>query len=330
MKFTPSKRNLLAAASLAIATLAAPTLAQSNYPTKPITLVVPFAAGGPTDILARTLAASMSKNLGQTVVVENRVGAGGTVAVGSVARAAPDGYTYLIHHNGMATSTVLYRKLSYDPMKDFTYIGLVADVPMTLLGRKDLPPNNIAEFIKYAKEQGEKINLANAGLGAVSQLCGTLLQGALSTKFTAIPFKGTGPAMTALLGGQVDVLCDQTTQTLAQIRADRVKLYAVTTKDRIDSLPNTPTLNESGIKGFEVVVWHGVYGPKGIPADISKRFNQALQAALKDPAVVEKAKELGAVIVKDQAQTPAALEAWLKAEIEKWGPPLRAAGEYAD
>jgi len=301
-----------------------------TYPSRPITLVVPFAAGGPTDVLARTLGASMSKTLGQSIVVENRLGAGGTVAMGAVAKAAPDGYTFLLHHNGMATSPILYRKLPFDVTKDFSYVGLVALVPMTLLGKKTLPPNNMAEFIKYAKENSDKINLANAGLGAVSQLCGTLLQQSLGVGFTAIPYQGTGPAMTALLGGQVDVLCDQTTQTLQQIKADKVKLYGVTTAKRIPALPDTPTLQEGGLKDFEVVVWHGIYGPKGVPPEAISKFNAALQDALKDPAVVNKIKELGAVIEPPSRQTPEALQAWLKSEIDKWGPLLRSAGQYAD
>ena len=322
-------RGLLAAIGIATTVLAAPVSAQT-YPSKPISLIVPFAAGGPTDVLARTLAASMTKNLGQTVVVENRLGAGGTVAAAAVAKANPDGYTFLIHHNGMATAPTLYRKLPYNVETDFTYVSLLADVPMTLLGRKTLPPNNMVEFIAYAKKEGDKINLANAGLGAVSQLCGTLLQQALGVGFTAIPFSGTGPAMTALLGGQLDVLCDQTTQTLPQIKADKVKLYGVTTAERLASLPNAPTLRESGLKDFEIVVWHGIYGPKGIPPEVVARFNLAIKEALKDPAVVQKINDLGAVIVPESKQNPAALQAWLSSEIAKWGPLLKAAGQYAD
>ncbi len=329
MKFSTLLRSLMLAAGLVTATFAGTSMAQS-FPTKPVTLVVPFAAGGPTDILARTLANAMTKNLGQTVVVENRAGAGGTIASGAVAKAAPDGYTLLIHHNGMATAPTLYRKLPFNALTDFTYIGLVADVPMTLLGRKDLPPNNMAEFIAYAKEQGNKINLANAGLGAVSQLCGTLLQQALGVGFTAIPYSGTGPAMIALVGGQLDVLCDQTTQTLAQIKAKTVKLYGVTSAERLSYLPDTPTLREGGLKDFEIVVWHGVYGPKNIPAPVAARLNEALKAALKDPAVVAKAADLGAVIVPEAKQTPEALQAWVKDEINKWAPLLKAAGQYAD
>lgn len=329
MHIAKTVRGLIAALGIASTALVAPVSAQT-YPSKPISLIVPFAAGGPTDVLARTLAASMTKNLGQTVVVENRLGAGGTVAAGAVAKANPDGYTFLIHHNGMATAPTLYRKLPYDVQKDFTYVSLLADVPMTLLGRKNLPPNNMVEFIAYAKKEGDKINLANAGLGAVSQLCGTLLQQALGVGFTAIPFSGTGPAMTALLGGQLDVLCDQTTQTLPQIKADKVKLYGVTTSERLAYLPDAPTLRESGLKDFEIVVWHGIYGPKGIPPEVVARFNTAIKEALKDPAVIQKINDLGAVIVPESKQNPAALQAWLGSEIAKWGPLLKAAGQYAD
>ncbi|WP_238927381.1 tripartite tricarboxylate transporter substrate-binding protein [Achromobacter xylosoxidans] len=305
-------------------------MAQSNYPNHPISLVVPFAAGGPTDVVARSLGAAMSKTLGQSIVVENRPGAGGTLAATHVARAAPDGYTFLIHHNGMATAPALYRKLPFNPLTDFAYVGQVADVPMTLLGRKDLPPSDMVEFIKYARANGNKINLANAGLGAVSQLCGMLLQEALGTQFTTIPYAGTAPALTALLGGQVDVLCDQTTQTIPHIKAQRVKLYGVTTLDRIKTLPDAPTLQESGLKGFEVKVWHGVYAPKGTPPEVVAKFNEALRAALKDPAFSQKMAELGAEIVPESKQTPAGLQNWLQAEVDKWGPIIRKAGVYAD
>ncbi len=322
-------RGALAATGILTSLLSVASAADA-YPNRPISLIVPFAAGGPTDVLARTLAASMTKNLGQTVVVENRLGAGGTVAAAVVAKAAPDGYTFLIHHNGMATAPTLYRKLPFDVLTDFSYVTLLADVPMTLLGSKNFPPNNMAEFIKYAKENGDKINLANAGLGAVSQLCGTLLQQAIGTGFTSIPYSGTGPAMTALLGGQLDVLCDQTTQTLPQIKAGKVKLYGVTTAERIAALPDTPTLRESGLKDFEVVVWHGIYGPKGIPPEVLARFNLAVKEALKDPAVIQKIQDLGAVIVPESKQNPAALQAWLTSEIAKWSPLLKSAGQYAD
>ena len=321
-------RKALGAAAWTLAFVGA--AAAQGYPTRAVTLVVPFAAGGPTDVVARTLAASMTRSLGQTVVVENKLGAGGTIAANTVAKANPDGYTIFIHHNGMATATALYRKLPYNPMADFEYIGQVADVPMTMLARRDFPADNLRDFVAYIKANKEKINLANAGLGAVSHLCGMLFMQAIGTELTTVPFQGTGPAMTALLGGQVDVLCDQTTQTIPQIKAHKVKFYGVTTKQRIAALPDAPTLDEQGLKDFEVVVWHGIYAPKGTPREALDKVNAALRAALKDPAVAGKLAELGAQIVPESKQTPAGLRDWLQAEIDKWGPVIRKAGTFAD
>ena len=321
-------RHLLAATlGVLCATGAA---AQSAWPTKPISLVVPFAAGGPTDVVARTLGASMSRTLGQTIVVENKLGAGGTVAAAFVARSAPDGYTFFIHHNGMATSTALYRKLAYNPLTDFEFVSQAVEVPMTLLARKDFPANNFQELAAYLKANQSKINLANAGLGAVSQLCGMLFERALGAKFTAVPFQGTAPAMNALLGGQVDILCDQTTQTIPQIKAGNVKFFGVTTKNRIKALPDAPTLDEQGLKGFEVVVWHGIYAPKGTPKPIIDKMNQAIRIALKDPAVVQRMAELGAEIVGEDKLTPESLHVWLKSEIDRWGPIIKSTGTFAD
>ena len=322
-------KRLMQAAIAVVLALSGPVAAQ-GYPNRAITLVVPFAAGGPTDVVARTLGAAMSRTLGQTVVIENKLGAGGTIAVNSVAKANPDGYTILIHHNGMATATALYRKLPYNPLADFEYVGQVADVPMTLLAKKDMPPDNLRDFIAYVRANKEKINLANAGLGAVSHLCGMLFQQAVGVELTTIPFQGTGPAMTALLGGQVDMLCDQTTQTIPHIKAGKVKFYGVTTKQRIAALPDAPTLDEQGLKDFEVVVWHGIYAPKGTPAEALDRVNQALRTALKDPGVAGRFAELGAQIVPEAKQTPAGLRDWLKSEIDKWGPVIRKAGTFAD
>ncbi|NCZ47622.1 MAG: tripartite tricarboxylate transporter substrate binding protein BugD, partial [Betaproteobacteria bacterium] len=237
--------------------LASPAVQAQAYPSKPITLIVGFAAGGPTDIVARSLAQSMSKTLGQAVAVENKPGAGATIAGNMVAKAKSDGYTLLIHHNGMATAPALYRKLPFNPLTDYEYIGQAVDVPMTLIARNDLPANNLNELVSWVKANKEKVNLANAGLGAVSHLCGTLFQQTLATDLTTVPFPGTAPALTALLGGHVDVLCDQTTQTIPHINAGKVKLFGVTTKSRIGALPNTPSLHEQGLKDFEVVVWHG-------------------------------------------------------------------------
>jgi tripartite-type tricarboxylate transporter receptor subunit TctC len=300
------------------------------YPNRTVTLIVPFAAGGPTDVVARTLGAAMSRTLGQTVVIENKLGAGGTIAANYVAKANPDGYTVFIHHNGMATATGLYRKLPYNPLTDFDYVGQVADVPMTLLARRDFPAANLREFSAYVRANKDKINLANAGLGAVSHLCGMLLQQALGVELTTVPFQGTAPAMTALLGGQVDILCDQTTQTIPQIKAEKVRFYGVTTLRRIQALPDAPTLDEQGLSGFEVVVWHGIYVPKGTPREAIDKLNEALRAALKDPAVAGKFADLGAQIVPEAKQTPAGLRDWLRAEIDKWQPVIRKAGIYAD
>ena len=321
------KRTIITLLGLATAAFAQ---AQGAWPNKSITLVVPFAAGGPTDVVARTLAASMSRTLGQTVVVENKLGAGGNVAAAHVAKSAPDGYTFFIHHNGMATSTALYRKLSYDAMQDFEFVSQAVEVPMTLLARKDFPANNLQEMVAYIRANKDKINLATAGLGAVSQLCGMMFQRAIGVTLTEVPFQGTAPAMNALLGGQVDVLCDQTTQTVPQIKAGNVKLYGVTTKSRVKVLPNAPTLAEQGLKDFEVVVWHGVYAPKGTPKAIVDRVNGAVRAALRDADVVKRMDDLGAEIVPDAKNTPEALQAWLKTEIDKWGPIIRAGGKFAD
>ncbi len=319
-------RGLIACAGA----LAAGTALAQAWPTKPVTLVIPFAAGGPTDVVGRTIAISMGKSLGQTIIVENKLGAGGTIASNYVAKAAPDGYTILLHHNGMSTAPALYRKLPFNPLTDFEYIGQVVDVPMTLLARKDLPPKNLAELTTYVKQNARTLNLANAGLGAVSHLCGMLFQKALGVELTTVPFQGTAPAMNALLGGQVDILCDQTTQTMTHIKGGTVKLYGVTTLERLKALPDTPTLDEGGLKGFEVKVWHGVYAPKGTPQPALDKLNVALRAALKDPAVVTRMAELGSDVVPESKQTPEGLRTWLKAEIDKWGPVIKAAGVYAE
>jgi tripartite-type tricarboxylate transporter receptor subunit TctC len=323
-------RKAILGLALGVLPLAWSAGAVAQYPNHPVTLVVPFAAGGPTDVVARTLGASMQKVLGEAVVIENKLGAGGTVAANFVAKANPDGYTLFIHHNGMATAPALYRQLPFNPLTDFEYIGQVADVPMTLLARKDFPAANLKEFIAYVRANKEKINLANAGIGAVSHLCGMLLQQAMGVELTTVPFQGTAPALTSLLGGQVDVLCDQTTQTIPYIKADRVRFYGVTTLTRIAALPDAPTLDEQGLKDFQVVVWHGVYAPKGTPREALDKVNAALRAALKDPDVAKRFAELGAQIVPESKQTPAGLRDWLKSEVEKWGPVIRKVGVYAD
>jgi tripartite-type tricarboxylate transporter receptor subunit TctC len=324
------RRTVLRGLVACTGALAAGTVLAQAFPTKPVTMVIPFAAGGPTDVVGRTIAIAMSKSLGQTVVIENKLGAGGTIAGNYVAKAAPDGYTILLHHNGMSTAPALYRKLPFNPLTDFEYIGQVVDVPMTLLARKDLPPKNLAELIAYVRANARTLNLANAGLGAVSHLCGMLFQKALGVELTTVPFQGTAPALNALLGGQVDILCDQTTQTMSHIKGGTVKLYGVTTTERVNALADTPTLDEGGLKGFEVKVWHGVYAPKGTPQPVIDKLNAALRAALKDPAVITRMTELAADVVPESKQTPEGLRVWLKAEIDKWGPVIKAAGVYAE
>ncbi len=320
----------VAAITFAAALSWAPLTRAQAWPTKTINLVVPFAAGGPTDVMARTLSVSLAKTLGQSVVVENKVGAGGTIAAGYVAKAAPDGYTIFLHHNGMASSTALYRKLAFNPLTDFEYVSQVADVPMTLLARKDFPAANLGELIAYVKANKEKINLANAGLGAVSHLCGMLFQQALGVDLQTIPFAGTAPAMNALLGGQVDLMCDQTTQTIPHIKAGSVRFYGVTTRQRIKALPDAPTLAEQGLADFEMVVWHGIYAPKGTPAEVMGKLNAAVRAALKDPEVTKRFAELGAEIVPESKQSAEGLQSWLKSEINRLGPLIRTAGKFAD
>lgn len=310
--------------------------AQGFPGSKPISFVVPFNAGGPTDRVARDLAEAMRKTLpGANFVVENVNGAGGTIGSTKVAMANPDGHTLLLWHIGMASTAGLYRKLKYKPLEDFEYLGMVNDVPMTLIGKPQLPANTYRDFENYIKANSGKLNIAHAGLGSASHLCGLMWQSAVNAKeaMTTIPFSGTAPAMTALMGGQVDVLCDQTTNTATQIEAGRVKAFAVTTAARLSShkfLKDYPTLQEMGIKGFNLTIWHGLYAPKGTPAPVLKQLNDALKLALKDPDFIKKQEGLGAVVVTDQRVEPAAHKAFVAAEIAKLKPLIEAAGKFAD
>jgi tripartite-type tricarboxylate transporter receptor subunit TctC len=320
-------RSLLAAALFAAST------AWAQYPEKPVTIVVPFAAGGPTDKVARDLGEVLRKGLNnQTVIIENVGGAGGTLGAGKVAKAAPDGYTLLLHHIGMATSPALYRKLPYDTLNDFEYVGLVNEVPMTVVGRANLPANNFAELRTWINNNKGKINLANAGLGAASHLCGLLFQQALAVEMTTVPYKGTAPAMTDLLGGQVDIMCDQTTNTTQQIEGGKIKAYAVTSSKPLTTpaLAKLPTLDAAGLKGFNVTIWHGLYAPKGTPKAALDKVNAALRAALKDGEFIKRQEALGAVVVSDNRVAGDEHKKFVAAEIAKWGPVIKAAGQYAD
>ena len=315
--------SLLAAASGA---------AMAEYPEKPVTIVVPFAAGGPTDKVARDLGDVLRRQLNQPVIIENVGGAGGTLGAAKVARASPDGYTVLLHHIGMATSPALYRKLPYDTLGDFEYLGMVNEVPMTLVGRSTLPASTMPELMKWIDANRGKINLANAGLGAASHLCGLLFQQAVKVDMTTVPYKGTAPAMTDLLGGQVDLMCDQTTNTTQQIEGGKIKAFAVTTPKRLTTpvLAKLPTLDESGLKGFSVSIWHGMYAPKGTPKAVIDKLNAALRTSLKDPEFIKRQEALGAVVVTDARVAGAEHKKFVEAEIGKWGPAIKAAGQYAD
>ena len=315
----------------ALATLAA-TAAFAEYPDKPITVVVPFAAGGPTDKVARDLGVVLGQHLKQTVIIENVGGAGGTLGAAKVAKASPDGYTLLLHHIGMATSPALYRKMPYETLSDFEYLGMINEVPMTLIGRPTLPANNYAELVKWLEANKGKINLANAGLGAASHLCGLLFQQSLQIDMTTVSYKGTGPAMTDLLGGQVDIMCDQTTNTTSQIEGGKVKAFAVTTMAplKTPALSKLPTLDSQGLKGFNVSIWHALYAPKGTPAAAVEKVNKALQASLKDADFIKKQEALGAVVITDGRVGSAEHKKFVAAEIAKWGPAIKAAGQYAD
>ena len=322
------KRLLIAS----VATLVA-AAAWAEYPEKPVTIVVPFSAGGPTDKVARDLAEAMRKPLGgQTIIIENVGGAGGTLGATKVARAANDGYTLLLHHIGMSTSPALYRTMQYKTLEDFEYLGMVNEVPMTLIGKPSLPANNYAELAKWIEANKGKINLANAGLGAASHLCGLLFQSTVKVDMQTVPYKGTAPAMTDLLGGQVDLMCDQTTNTTGQIESGKVKAYAVTTSKRLTTpaLKNLPTLDEAGLKGFNVSIWHAMYAPKGTPKAVTDKINGALRTALKDPDFIKRQEALGAVIITDARLDGAEHKKFVEAEINKWSPVIRAAGQYAD
>lgn len=308
------------------------TLACADYPDKPVTLVVPFAAGGPTDKIARDLAEALRKPLGQTVVVDNTVGAGGTIGSARVARATPDGYTLLVNHIGMATAPSLYRKLSYNVPDDFEALGLINEAPSVLIGKPMLAANTFAELRDWIASSGGKVNLANAGLGSASHLCGLMLQSALKTSMTPVPYKGTAPAMTDLIGGQVDVMCEQAVNAVPQIEGKKVKAYGVTSLQRLPlpALRDAPTLSEAGLKDFNVQVWHGLYAPKGTPPAVLAKINAALRAALKDPELIKREEALGLTIVNDDRLDPAGHKKFLVAETVRWSKVIKDAGEYAD
>jgi tripartite-type tricarboxylate transporter receptor subunit TctC len=329
------KKNLITFACAALLGAAASGALAADFPAqgKPITIIVPFAAGGPTDRVARDLAEALRKPLGgATILVDNAAGAGGSIGANKVAKSTADGYTLLLHHIGMATMPALVRNIPFKVESDFAYLGMVNDVPMTLIGRPSLPVSNFKELAGWIAQNKGKINLGNAGVGSASHLCGLLFQTAMKAEMATVPYKGTGPAMTDLIGGQIDLMCDQSTNTTTQIEANKVKAFGVTTSRRLatPALKDLPTLQEAGIKGFEVTIWHGLYAPKGTPADVQKKLNDSLKVALKDPEFIKRQEALGAVVVSDKRMEPAEHRKFVASEIAKWTPIIKAAGVYAD
>jgi len=323
-------KTIAAALAVSAMGMASGVYAQEFPGSKPVSAVVPFAAGGPTDKLSRELTRIMSKHLGATIVIENLGGAGGTIGAKKVLQAKNDGHTVLIHHIGMATAPALYRNLGFDPLKDFEMVGEIADVPMILVGNKQLPPNSFKDLVPYIKANASKLSMANAGLGSASHLCGLLFQSAIQTELTTVPYKGTAPALTDILGGQVNLMCDQTTNIAGQLKAGALKPYAAMQARRVEAFKDIPTAGEQGMPGVEVKIWHAMYAPKGTPKPVIDKLSAALQKAVADPAFRAKMAELGAEAVPAQRATPDSLRTLLAAEINKWTPVIKKAGVYAD
>jgi tripartite-type tricarboxylate transporter receptor subunit TctC len=321
-------RRALWAGALAFTAAAASTAvsAQTAFPAKPISLVVPAAAGGPTDTVARLIAESMSRTLGQSVIVENVGGAGGTIAMARVAKAAPDGYTVAVWHIAQATAPALYENLRYDVVNDFDHLGRITDVPMTLVSKAALTAKTAKELLDWIRAQNGKVIYGHAGVGSASHLCALVLMKELGLKMEGVGYRGTGPAMNDLIGGQFDVMCDQTTNTTNLIKENKIKGYAVTTKVKVSSLPDLPTLDSGAIPGFEVSAWHAMWAPKGLPKEVSDKLVAALQNAVRDPKVVERFASLGTEPVAPALVTTDALKNYLAAEVKRWDTVIKAAG----
>jgi tripartite-type tricarboxylate transporter receptor subunit TctC len=315
------------ASTIAIGFAAAPAAAQSDYPRRPITVIVPFAAGGPTDVVARIVSEHMSRTLGQQLLVENIVGAGGTTASTRAMRATPDGYTLEMGHMGThAASVALYPNLAYKPDIDFAPIGMAAGTPILILAKKDFPPKDLKEFATYVKANEAKLNMAHAGVGSVSHVTALLLNSIIGVKPTQVPFSGTGPAMNALVGGQVDYMTDQIVNVVSQVQGGTIKGYAIATAERNPSLPNVPTTKEAGMPEFQVSAWNALFAPKGTPQEIVDKLAGALDKALSDEATRKRLLELGSDIPDAPRRGPQALLALVKSEIARWTPVIKAAG----
>lgn len=320
-------RRAVATAGLALLLVTASIAAQAqDYPTRSITMIVPFAAGGPTDVIARIVSAHMAQTLGQTIIIENVVGAGGTTGATRAARAANDGYTLITGHMGThAASVPLYPKLAYHPEKDFEPVGLLAGTPILILAKKDFPPKDLKEFVAYLKANTDKVNMAHAGVGSVSYSSCELLNSVLAIKPQGVPFNGTGPAMNALVGGQVDYMCDQIVNAVPQVKGGTIKAYAVATPERNPSLPDLPTTIEAGLPAYQASAWNAVFAPKGTPPAITAKLNAAAAKALDDENVRKRLLDLGSDIPKPEGRSQAALASLVKSEVEKWSAVLKPA-----
>jgi tripartite-type tricarboxylate transporter receptor subunit TctC len=321
--FKKMARTALAATALSVF---AHGVAAQAFPSRPITFVMPYAAGGPGDAIARVFAAAMQKTLGQQIVVDNTAGASGTIGTAKVARAAPDGHTVLVIHVSHATNLAMFRSLPYHPVDDFEPIGSATSGPMVIVARNGFPPANLNDFVAHLKAEGPRISLAHAGVGSASHLCGLLMMSALGVKLNEIPYKGTGPALNDLMGGQVDLLCDQTSGTVPAVRGGRIKPYAAAGRTRLPQLPTVPAIAEAGVQGFDINISFGLYAPKGTPAPVLEKLTAALQAAVTDPEVASRLEAMGVSPVKPDQATPAALRAHLRQEIETLGGLLTRAG----
>jgi tripartite-type tricarboxylate transporter receptor subunit TctC len=301
-------------------------IAQEVYPARPITMVMPYAAGGPGDTITRVFAAAMQKNLGQTVVVDNTAGASGSIGTTKVARARPDGYTLLMIHVSHATNLAMFKSLPYHPVDDFEPIGSATRGPMVIVARNDFPPRDINEFVSYVRANAGKVSLAHAGVGSASHLCGLMMMSTLNVKLNEIPYKGTGPALGDLMGGQVDILCDQTSGTVPSVKGGKIKAYAAAGKARLPSLPALPAIAEAGVQGFDINISFGLYAPKGTPKPVLDQLTAALQKSVADPEVRARLEAMGISAVSPEQATPAYLRAHLKHEIDTLGPLLVKAG----
>jgi len=322
---TRIKAGVTLLAGLFAATVA--TAAMAEYPEKSITIVVPFSAGGPSDKIARDIAEALREPMGQPIVIENRLGAGGTIGTARVARAKNDGYTLLVHHIGLATAHALYKDPGYQ-IEDLEFLGLINEAPSTLIGKPALAANDFAQLKKHIAEKDSAINLANAGVGSASHLCSLMLQSALHSKMTFVPYKGTAPAMTDLMGGQIDIMCEQATNSIPQIESKKVKVYGVSSMKRmsIPALTSVPTLDEAGLSGFNFSVWHGLYAPKNTPRPIIDKINAALRVALKNPELIKRQEALGISIVNDDRLSPEGHRTFFEKEAARWASVIKQAG----